>query len=241
MISVCIATHNGEKYIKTQLLSILQQLSTEDEIVISDDGSTDCTLNIIQSFNDDRIKVYEYTQTVHSNHAHIYVCRNFENALKHAKGDYIFLSDQDDVWLSGKVDECLELLKNNTLVVHNAELVDGDLKSRGKLMYKDEFVFRNFMSLKRGKYYGCTLAFRKELLNAILPFPRHLVLHDHWIGCMAELVGEVYFYNKPLMKYRLHGDNTSSRTKNVLWYKLYYRAYMFIELLAYCIKYRYKL
>lgn len=124
MISVCIATHNGEKYIKEQLDSILCQLSTEDEVVISDDGSTDSTLEILSDYNDSRIKVYQYKQPYKSRHPHSYVCKNFENALKHAEGDYIFLSDQDDYWMEGKVDKCVELLKTNLLVVHNADLVD---------------------------------------------------------------------------------------------------------------------
>lgn len=65
-------------------------------------------------------------------------------------------------------------------------------------MYKEKFVFKNYLSLRSGKYYGCTLAFRKELAKTILPFPKHLVLHDHWIGCMAELTGNVY-YEKHLL------------------------------------------
>lgn len=232
MISVCIATHNGEKYIRQQLDSILCQLRSYDEVIVSDDGSTDCTINIIKSFNDDRIKIYHYKQAIKSRHAHRYVCNNFENALIHAKGDYIFLSDQDDYWMAGKVKRCIELLNTNLLVVHNAELVDQNLKSIGRMMYKNNFVFKNYLALKKGKYYGCTLAFRKELLNVILPFPNGLVLHDHWIGCIAELTGCVYYENSPLMKYRIHNSNTSvGPSKNGLFFRLQYRLYMFIQLI----------
>ncbi len=100
MISVCIATYNGEKYIRPQIESIIVQLDPGDEIVISDDGSTDDTLNIIASFADDRIKVFDHSrdkkQKVKYSFEH--VTRNFENALRHAKGDLIFLSDHDDFW-----------------------------------------------------------------------------------------------------------------------------------------------
>ena len=100
------------------------------------------------------------------------------------------------------------------------------------MMYKNNFVFKNYLALKKGKYYGCTLAFRKELLNVILPFPNGLVLHDHWIGCIAELTGCVYYENSPLMKYRIHNSNTSvGPSKNGLFFRLQYRLYMFIQLI----------
>lgn len=232
MISVCMATHNGEKYIKEQVDSIIRQLGLEDEIVISDDGSTDKTLSILSDYNDSRIKIYKYKQPYKSRHPHTYVCQNFENALKHAKGDYIFLSDQDDYWMDRKVEICVEKLKEYTLVVHRAKFCDSQLIPSGKLMYKDEFVFNNYFSLKTGKYYGCTLAFRKELLAKILPFPRRLVLHDHWIGCMAELSGSVYYEKIPLIKYRIHPNNTSGgKSSNTILFQIEYRVYMFIQLI----------
>ena len=202
MISVCIATHNGEKYIKEQLDSILCQLSTEDEVVISDDGSTDKTIDVILSLRDSRIQLYQYHQTAKGKVSHYYVCKNFENALKQAKGDYIFLADQDDFWMPNKVEKCLAALKTYTL------------------------------ALKRGKYYGCTIAFRKELLKWILPFPSELILHDQWIGCMAELTGNVYYEREPLMKYRWHGNNTSGgASPHSHWFQVKYRLYMFTHLM----------
>ena len=233
MISVCIATHNGGKYIKEQLESILCQLGSQDEVIISDDGSTDNTINIIENLKDKRISIYNYEQPNKSQHPHVYVCRNFENALTHAKGDCIFLSDQDDFWLPDKAAICIEKLKDYTLVVHQAKRCDSILKPSGELIYKDEFSFKNYFSLKPGKYYGCTLAFRKELLTKILPFPMRLVLHDHWIGCMAELTGSVYYERTPLIKYRLHENNTSGGmiSKNSFVFKVQYRCYMFLKLM----------
>ena len=89
MISVCMATYNGEKYLREQVGSILTQLGENDELVVSDDGSTDSTIDILKSYNDPRIKIFINT----GRHG---VNSNFENALRHADGDYIFLSDQDD-------------------------------------------------------------------------------------------------------------------------------------------------
>jgi hypothetical protein len=104
MISVCIATYNGEKYIKEQILSILAQLSTKDEIIISDDGSTDHTITKILEISSPIIKIV-YNQNEHGYTA------NFENALKNAKGNFIFLSDQDDIWEPNKVACCMEHFK----------------------------------------------------------------------------------------------------------------------------------
>ena len=232
MISVCIATHNGAHYIKEQIESILCQLGSTDEIIISDDGSTDKTIDILLAFKDKRIKIHHFKQLVKSKHSHTYVCKNFENALKYAKGEYIFLADQDDWWMPDKVERCVDALKVNILVVHQAEFCDSDLNFMTQLMYKDRFVFKNYLSIKRGKYYGCTLAFRRELLNIILPFPKKLMLHDHWIGCLAELKGCVYYERVPLIKYRLHGDNTSGGSSpNSIFFQCWYRIYMFYHLI----------
>ena len=121
MISVCIATYNGDKYIEEQILSILNQLSDKDEIIISDDGSKDKTLKVIDRLDDKRIKVFK------NNNRHG-VVPNFENALKHASGEYIFFSDQDDIWQSDKVKICIDNLYDSDLVVHNSvvKFQDGE-------------------------------------------------------------------------------------------------------------------
>lgn len=95
-ITVCLASYNGQNFIKEQIESILSQLSAIDELIVSDDISSDSTLDIVNSFKDDRIKILSGIKFASP-------IRNFENALKYATGDVIFLSDQDDVWLPNKV------------------------------------------------------------------------------------------------------------------------------------------
>ena len=123
MISVCMATYNGEKYLKEQLDSILKQIQSSDELIVSDDGSSDLTRTIVQEYQN------QYKNIHLVNGPKCGVQKNFENALKHAKGDILFLSDQDDIWVEGKVDRVLKEFENkNTLcVVHDAEIVDGNL------------------------------------------------------------------------------------------------------------------
>jgi glycosyltransferase involved in cell wall biosynthesis len=115
--SICIATYNGEKYIQEQIESILCQVDVNDEIIVSDDNSTDNTLAIVKSFNDDRITIYV-------NQGCKGYTGNFENALKYARGEYIFLADQDDIWVMGKVTKCLAYLQDYDFIVSDAIIVD---------------------------------------------------------------------------------------------------------------------
>ena len=117
MISVCVATYNGEKFIREQIESILCQLSSDDEIIVSDDGSTDGTIVIINCIGDKRIRIIEGPRK----HSPTF---NFENALKEAKGDYIFLADQDDVWKTNKVEVCMKWLQKYDCVVSDAEVTE---------------------------------------------------------------------------------------------------------------------
>ena len=122
-----MATYNGERYIKEQVSSILQQLGEADELIVSDDGSTDSTLNVLASFHDPRIKVFNGPQTG--------LTYNFENAIKNANGDYLFLSDQDDVWESNKVERMMEALRHYDLVVSDAWISDENAVSTGQSLY----------------------------------------------------------------------------------------------------------
>lgn len=177
------------------------QLSDMDEIIISDDSSTDKTIEIIESFNDDRIILYKH-QTFQS---HVY---NFENALKKSKGDYIFLADQDDIWLPGKVNKMLTLLKDNDLVLSDALVVNEN----EEILFDSFFLFNHskkglIKNLYKNSYLGCCMAFNRKILNLSLPFPKDINMHDWWIGLIAEIYGSVHFTHDKLIKYRRH-DNT---------------------------------
>ena len=238
MISVCITTHNGEKFIKRQLESILSQLHENDEVVVSDDGSEDKTLSIIKELKDNRIKIFHYKQPLRLGYPHEMVSRNFQNALIHCTGDYIFLSDQDDEWMPNKVQVCLQDLQTNDLVLHDfSEIADSGAVIK-RLHYDGSFRSRNYL-LKRGKHYGCAMAFRRSVLDYALPFPKHLMLHDYWIGILAETLGTFCYEKKPLIKYRVHQNNTSY-TNHSLFYKLSYRLYTIFHVMVRVMKYKKK-
>ena len=204
MISVCMATYNGAKFIREQISSILSQLSESDEVIISDDGSTDGTIEIIKSFKDSRIHLF-------LNHFHNHIL-NFEFSLKQASGKYIFLSDQDDVWLSGKVTIMRKYLDEGfCLVSSNNYVTDASLKITMNSFYKEPVDKRNgfFRNLLHNRFVGCCLAFDRQVLEAALPFPTGLITHDTWIGLIAECIGKTKFIDDRLIYFRRHSNNTS--------------------------------
>ena len=205
-ISVAMATYNGEKYIKEQVDSILNQTRDIDELVISDDGSTDSTLEIVKKYNDNRIKIINGPKKG--------IKQNFSNAIKNTTGDIIFLSDQDDVWKTNKVDIVVNTFINTdcTLVVHNADIVDENLKT----MNLDTFTWRKsgsgiIKNIIKNTYIGCCMAFKSELKKYILPIPDDIEMHDQWIGIINEKkCGKSVFIVNKLIKYRRHENNGSS-------------------------------
>ena len=233
MISVCMATFNGGKYIEEQINSILVQLGGEDEIIISDDGSTDNTLEIIRKLDDDRIKLYQ------NNKLHGYA-HNFENALIHASGDYIFFSDQDDVWLPNKVKTMLPYLQNDNFVISDAYITNEELEVKGKLSTWRTYKKGYFQNLYKSIYAGCTCAFTKRIKDYVLPFPstKH-IQHDNWIGLLCELKFNVVYVDEPLILYRRHNSNTSgagSKSSKTPFFMIKYRGVLFFTTLVRFIK-----
>ena len=203
--SVVMATYNGEKYIKEQIDSILQNMTTDDELIISDDGSTDSTLQIISDFNDKRIKVIEGP--------HNGVKQNFANAIQNTSGKYIFLSDQDDIWMKNKIESVLDKFENSnvSVVIHDAEVINEKLE----VTIPSFFEYRNsgkgiIKNIYKNTYIGCCMAFKSELKENILPIPNDIEMHDQWIGIIGELIGNgSLFLKEHLIKYRRHSNNVS--------------------------------
>ena len=212
MISVCMATHNGEKYIREQIDSILKQLGKSDELVISDDGSMDSTIEIIKSYNDSRIKVYSLKSPT-GLLGHEYATLNFENALKNAKGDYIFLSDQDDLWTDDKVEVCMKYLQTYDYVVSDAYVTDGNLNviSVTRFLKEEKIHFNKYLAVVFSTpYQGSCAAFRRSVLDKAMPFPNGIQSHDRWIGNVAAFYFKYKIVPERLIYYRRHEGVTSS-------------------------------
>ena len=218
MISVCMATFNGGKYVREQIESILPQLDISDELIISDDGSSDGTLPEIKKIGDGRIKLYN------NGGKHGFV-GNFENALLHSKGDVIFLCDQDDVWAENKVQVSLSYLELYDLIVHDAEIIDGDGRKKGfsyySIMHKGTGFFMNFW---KTRFLGCCMAFRRCVMEYFLPIPEKVIAHDYWIGMLSLTKFNVKFVPDVLILYRRHGENFSpsgGKSTHSLFFKLF--------------------
>jgi glycosyltransferase involved in cell wall biosynthesis len=205
-VSVVIATYNGERYIKEQLESILVQLDPDDEVIINDDCSKDGTCEIVKAFEDTRIILVE-------NKEQQGVIRNFEKGLALASGNFIFLSDQDDVWFNNKVSTFKTYLSTADIVQSDAIVVSDSLE----VLHPSFAALRGvrpgfFANLFKNNYMGCNMAFRREVLNIALPFPGYIPMHDLWIGIIGELFFTTKFISEKLLYYRRHSSNVSQST-----------------------------
>jgi glycosyltransferase involved in cell wall biosynthesis len=228
-ISVAMTTFNGNKYVAEQLSTILRALQgyPDSEIVVSDDGSFDDTLKTV-------LEVGGGSARIIRNKGPRGIVANVESALRACTGDFIFLADQDDVWLPNRVSAVLPQLQTHDVVVCDCCVTDA----RGAQVAQSFYDLRRSRSglthnFLRNGYLGCCMAFRKEVLRYALPFPRNLPMHDIWIGLTSELFGSPFFCEESLVRYRRHGSNhssTSQRSSNSAAAMLIIRLRLFLFL-----------
>lgn len=216
-LSVAMCTYNGEKYIKGQLESILNQTMTIDEIVIYDDGSDDKTIAIIEQFQSefpDKISLYK-------NQVNLGSTKNFEKAISICTGDYIFLSDQDDIWKENKVEKIISFFSVNKHlegVFTNGDLInEKNEKISTHTLWDSVFFIENqlekpinlfkLIGSKRNMATGATLCFKKETKDFILPFPDFKkCYHDEWIAIIIASRKKLAYITDNLISYRIHSE-----------------------------------
>ncbi len=227
-VSVAMASFNGIAHIQEQIETILCQLQDGDELVVSDDGSTDGTREWLDALarQDARVRVLDGPRQG--------VIRNFEAAIGACKGEWIFLADQDDVWMPDKREEVCRCATQTgaVLVMHDARVVDA----QRQLLHPSFFALRvcrtGFVqNLLKNSYIGCCIAFSRQLLPYILPFENGIPMHDQWIGMQAERHGGVALLEKPLLEYRRHEDNATAMMHGSFWQMLRARAGMLVALM----------
>ncbi len=213
-IDILLATYNGEKYIKEQIDSILNQTYKKIRLIISDDCSTDKTIEILKEYEskDNRIEL-------HIQHNNLGVVKNIEFLLGKVKAPFYMLADQDDYWMPEKAKKSLEILKEK-----EADLVFGDLEVVDKNLNTIYHSFNDYMLLTRkikkyiGNYKvnylyncvtGCTILAKKETIEYILPLPTtsNFLIHDYWIALMVAFNGKLAYIPEKYIKYRQHGNN----------------------------------
>ena len=220
-VSIAMATYNGELYIRDQLNSILNDITRNDEIVISDDGSSDMTIEIIKEYQRNHPNIFLFKNPKKG------VFTNFENAIRKCNNDIIFLSDQDDIWIKGKknaICKCFDDSKVN-VVLHNAIKYINEREENSKIVRYKKGVFINIL---RSGYWGCCMAFRKEFINQFLPFNiENGLAHDQLIGLLGEFTKSSFYLNKVLIKHRIH-DHNVTQSKGIKE-KVYFRIKLYME------------
>ncbi|MGH7604617.1 MAG: glycosyltransferase [Gemmatimonadaceae bacterium] len=204
-----MATYNGASWLPTQLASILPQLRENDELIVSDDASTDATCSIVSSLHDNRIRLLP-------NVVRLGYVGNFQRALRLATGELIFFCDQDDIWAPNKIatiEDAFAAFPNVDLVHHEFSLIDGMGVAIGRgasagvgLRKGWGFIVREFI---QSRLWGCALCIRARVAQAMLPFPAEVYGHDHWAFIVAALGGGVLLLPESLIQRRLHGGNVS--------------------------------
>lgn len=211
MIDVCLTTYNGEKYVKEQIESILSQLPENANLLVSDDCSTDGTLNLLK----------EYPIKILKNVVNRGILGNFSSVLEAATGDYIFLSDMDDVWLPGKIEKSLQTMyelekrhgKDHPILVHtDLHVVDAQLQSIHPSYWKFSKIHpakgQTFPRLlAQNCVTGCTMLVNRALLNKALPVPQEAVMHDWWLALVAVAFGTIEAIPEATILYRQHQSN----------------------------------
>jgi glycosyltransferase involved in cell wall biosynthesis len=211
-VSVCMATYNGQDYVAEQIASILEQLSADDELIVVDDASKDATVDVVRSINDSRIVLLPSRE----NQGYV---ASFEKAIAASKGAYIMLSDQDDVWLPGRVDKLVESLQTKAFAASNFTVFGGPANRLQKVQLKESDSRRwlsNLVTTWIGirPYYGCTMAFRADAKRLILPFPTFLMeTHDQWIAIVANINREMAHVEPATVARRLHEQNTTPKKR----------------------------
>lgn len=202
-VSVCLAAYNGERFILDQVNSILAQLGDDDELIISDNGSSDATLSLLAKLTDFRVKVVNCQKKG--------VVANFENALRHANNDLLVLSDQDDVWLPGRLAAARASLEHHQLSLVGLIFVNEKLEPLSRPLAPRQPVLSLSATLLKNGFTGCSMAFRRDLLRCVLPFPAGVAMHDWWIAVVALGVRvPIHITTEEMILYRRHGANVSA-------------------------------
>jgi glycosyltransferase involved in cell wall biosynthesis len=230
-LSIALCTYNGAVYLNEQLESIVAQTRTPDELVISDDQSTDDTLRLIEEF----AAAAGFPVRLSVNESNLGTAKNFEKAISLCRGDVIVLSDQDDVWHSDKlesVERIFEAKPRLSLVFSNAEIADETLRLFDETLFdwvhfdgpKQRLVKSGRaldLQLRENLVLGATVAFRANLKELVLPISGNgPLIHDGWIVLLIAAVGEIDFINRPLMKYRQHSAQQSRLSETSTWHEI---------------------
>lgn len=211
--AVLMAVHNGEKYLKEQIDSILNQTYSDFELVIRDDGSTDNSVKIIKEYLKDKRVIFIEKNTVSSS-----ALKNFSELFKYAKEkyDYLFFSDQDDIWCRDKLEKSLRIMKrhkkNMPVLVYTNFYYWADGTNNLKKAYKKQPLLSFERTFIQNSVYGCTILMNRPLINLVSDIPDCGRNHDYWIALVSQLFEqrvEIEYLDKCTLKHRIHENNAT--------------------------------
>jgi len=213
MITVCLATYNGEKYLKEQIESLLNQTYKEFQILALDDCSTDSTINILKFYN---IKTLEIEK---NNGPSSSFSTLLSHALNDTKNHYFMFCDQDDIWEKDKIEKEYKLMKEQESLYPNTPLlIHTDLTVVNENLEKISDSFIKYQNLNPSQtklnklllqniITGCTIMINRELALLSSPFPKEVIMHDWWIALVATTFGRIFYLPEATIKYRQHNSN----------------------------------
>lgn len=218
VVDIAMATYNGDKYLREQINSIISQTFTDWRLFVRDDGSNDNTVSIIREYAIQDLRIH----LVEDNLGNLGVTRNFEQALIHCSAPYSMFADQDDIWFERKIEESLELIKQNEnqydalLVFTNSIITNEDLSVKMGTLYSENlrYELKDFLFANAG-YQGASLMFNKSLREKVLPFLFDVNVHDYHVCLIGFLYGKVLFLKEPQLYYRRHDNSVTKYNKTL--------------------------
>ncbi len=223
MIAVAMATYNGGRWLREQLDSIYAQTGVRLEVVVTDDGSTDDTVAILEEYRD------RHGLRLIRNPERLGYKENFAAAMRACTAPLIALSDQDDVWEPGKLATLAAALGDDLLVHSDVVVVDTDghviapsCRRRdfgplhGRVFMDRDYHIASLLT-RNTLAQGCTMLFRRELLDIALPIPANEPDHDLWLAFVAAAKGRVHYVDHAGVRWRIHGTNSSQNHKWSPW------------------------
>lgn len=221
-VHILMATYNGEQFLRAQLNSIFSQSFQNFLLMVRDDGSTDSTIEILQEY---QRRYPEKIKIISDDLKNLGVTHNFSALLGLSNAEYIFFSDQDDIWLDNKLETELKKMKSieeanvPCLVYSDMRLIDEEGNGIAESAWKQMNLHPRFFTLNRllvqNIPHGCSMAINKAMRNLAYPIPQDVLLHDHWIALLAASCGKSAPIVEPTMQLRNHTQNITRRQTSV--------------------------
>lgn len=229
MVEILLSTYNGAKFLKDFIESLYSQTYKDWKLTVRDDGSIDETPKILEEI---RVKDPERIKIIEDNLGNLGACKSFLTLLMKAEADYIMFADQDDIWLSDKIEKTLKKMllvegkygKNTPILIHtDLKVVDENLKTLSESFWKyqgqnPEYKSLNYL-LVQNNVTGCTIMINKALKNLIVKVPERAIMHDWWLALVASAFGVIEYISEPTILYRQHqSQNTGARKYSVKYF-----------------------